>query len=488
MGSIASSVYRHAVDDRLRDSAVPRASFARIDDSVDGGVRRGARPRWRQRHGRPRRGSPRVHRRGAGGLGRVVRAAGRRRDRVGSAAAVAATLIGGPPGRGEDHGMGGGRTGPLSHLRVLDLSRMYPGAYATQLLADLGADVWKVEAPKFGDGMRFLAGGGFEAAHVALNRGKRSLTLDLRQPGAADVLRRLVRDADVVVESHRPGALDAQGIGYAQLSAENPRLVWCALTGFGQTGPNAQAPGHDITYLGAAGALSRLSAPSVAPTPPQLTFAVPMGALMGVTGILAALARARPHGPRRVRRRQPHRRRHVGGERGRRRRRGRAGAELARHGRALGVRLRGRRVGHRRRDRGEVVGRARRRARPARSGRAPARGRRAGDHRAPRGGVRDQARGGVAREPRLRRRRRAVLRAGRSARRRARARPRRHRRPSTALASVCSPTRCASTDPTARPTSALSPAPDLGAHTDELLAAAGFTAAEVASLRDAGII
>jgi alpha-methylacyl-CoA racemase len=186
--------------------------------------------------------------------------------------------------------MGGERTGPLSHLRVLDLSRMYPGAYATQLLADLGADVWKVEAPKFGDGMRFLAAGGFEAAHVALNRGKRSLTLDLRQPGASDVLRRLVRDADVVVESHRPGALDAQGIGYTQLRAGNPRLVWCALTGFGQNGPNAQAPGHDITYLGAAGALSRMSAPSVAPTPPQLTFAVPMGALMGVTGILAAIA------------------------------------------------------------------------------------------------------------------------------------------------------------------------------------------------------
>jgi crotonobetainyl-CoA:carnitine CoA-transferase CaiB-like acyl-CoA transferase len=104
------------------------------------------------------------------------------------------------------------------------------------------------------------------------------------------VLRRLVRDADVLVESHRPGALDQQGIGYAQLREANPRLVWCSLTGFGQDGPYAQAPGHDITYLGAAGVLGRLSAPSVTPTPPQLTFAVPMGALMGVTGILAAIA------------------------------------------------------------------------------------------------------------------------------------------------------------------------------------------------------
>jgi alpha-methylacyl-CoA racemase len=181
------------------------------------------------------------------------------------------------------------RVGPLTHLRVLDLSRMYPGAYATSMLADLGADVWKVEAPKFGDGMRFITGG-FEAQHVALNRGKRSMTLDLRQEGSADVLRRLVRDADVVVESHRPGALAAQGVGYEQLRELNPGLVWCAITGFGQSGPNALAPGHDITYLGAAGVLARLSAPDVTPTPPQLTVSIPVGALMAVTGILAALA------------------------------------------------------------------------------------------------------------------------------------------------------------------------------------------------------
>jgi crotonobetainyl-CoA:carnitine CoA-transferase CaiB-like acyl-CoA transferase len=182
------------------------------------------------------------------------------------------------------------RSGPLAHVRVLDLSRMYPGAFATSLLADLGADVWKIEAPGFGDGMRFLAGGGFEAAHVALNRGKRSMTLDLRKDGAADVLRRLVRGADVLVESHKPGALDKQGVGYSQLSAENPGLVWCSLSGFGQDGPYAQAPGHDITYLGAAGVLTRLAAAGVPPTPPQMTVALPIGALMGTTGVLAALA------------------------------------------------------------------------------------------------------------------------------------------------------------------------------------------------------
>jgi crotonobetainyl-CoA:carnitine CoA-transferase CaiB-like acyl-CoA transferase len=166
---------------------------------------------------------------------------------------------------------------------------MYPGAFATLLLADLGADVCKVEGPGFGDGMRFLYGG-FEAAHVALNRGKRSMTLDLRKDGSADVLRRLVCGADVVVESHRPGALDAQGMGYEQLREENPRLVWCSITGFGQEGPHKHAPGHDITYLGWAGVLSRLAASDVRPTPPQLTVSLPMGALMAVTGILAAVA------------------------------------------------------------------------------------------------------------------------------------------------------------------------------------------------------
>jgi crotonobetainyl-CoA:carnitine CoA-transferase CaiB-like acyl-CoA transferase len=182
------------------------------------------------------------------------------------------------------------RVGPLTHVRVLDLSRMYPGAFATSLLADLGADVRKVEAPGFGDGMRFLTGGGFEAAHVALNRGKRSLTLDLRHERAPEVLRRLVREADVVVDSHRPGALDASGIGYAAMSAENPRVVWCSITGFGQDGPFAQAPGHDITYLGAAGLLSRLAASGVEPTPPQVSLSLPMGGLMAVVGILSALA------------------------------------------------------------------------------------------------------------------------------------------------------------------------------------------------------
>jgi crotonobetainyl-CoA:carnitine CoA-transferase CaiB-like acyl-CoA transferase len=178
----------------------------------------------------------------------------------------------------------------LSHVRVLDLTRLYPGAFCTQLLVDLGADVLKVEAPRFGDGMRMTYGGGSVApGHVALNRGKRSLALDLKKPGAAAVLRRLARDVDVVVEAHRPGALDAMGIGYEALRRDNPRLVWCTLTSFGQDGPLAEAAGHDLTFLGYSGLLSRLAGSGPLPVP-DTTVAVPLAGALGAVGILAALA------------------------------------------------------------------------------------------------------------------------------------------------------------------------------------------------------
>jgi alpha-methylacyl-CoA racemase len=181
-------------------------------------------------------------------------------------------------------------TAPLSHLKVLDLSRMYPGALCTLLLADLGADVVKVEAPGFGDGMRGMAApGAFNAAHVSFNRGKRSITLDVKKPGAKAVLERLVADADIVVESQRPGALDAAGIGFEALRKVNPKLIWCAITAFGQTGPNADAPGHDITFLGASGVLTQLAGNGPLPIT-DITIAVPTGAMMATTGILAAVA------------------------------------------------------------------------------------------------------------------------------------------------------------------------------------------------------
>src|SRR5688572_16036226 len=125
---------------------------------------------------------------------------------------------------------------PLAGIRVLDLSRAFPGGYATLLLADLGADVLKVEAPGSGDSLRASVDDTPAPGHVGLNRGKRSMTLDTRgEPGLA-VLRRLVVGADVLVESARPGAMAAAGFGPAEAMAVNPRLVWASLSGFGSDG------------------------------------------------------------------------------------------------------------------------------------------------------------------------------------------------------------------------------------------------------------
>ena len=184
---------------------------------------------------------------------------------------------------------GGERPGPLGHVRVLDLSRLYPGAYCTGLLADLGADVVKVEAPGAGDGLRFVETGDVLAAHAALNRGKRSVRLDLKHEAAPEVVRRLARTVDVVVESQRPGMLDARGMGFEALRAENPGLVWCSITGFGPDGPLAEAPGHDITYLGVAGALSLLGDDPADPPLPDVVIAVPLAAMTAVAGISSAL-------------------------------------------------------------------------------------------------------------------------------------------------------------------------------------------------------
>lgn len=148
---------------------------------------------------------------------------------------------------------------PLAGLRVLDLSRLLPGGYATMVLADLGADVVKVEEPGRGDYLRWFppfTSSGLGGPHLALNRGKRSITVDLKHPAGRQVLRDLARGADVLVESFRPGVLDRLGVGYAELAAVNPKLVWAAISGYGATGPRVAEAGHDINYLAVAGALS----------------------------------------------------------------------------------------------------------------------------------------------------------------------------------------------------------------------------------------
>jgi alpha-methylacyl-CoA racemase len=173
---------------------------------------------------------------------------------------------------------------PLAHLRVLDLSRLQPGAYCTGMLADLGADVLRVEQPGSGDPLRGIPG-----APEAYNRGKRSMTLDLKHERAPEILRRLVAEVDVVVESGRPGALAARGVGYEQLSESDPGLVWCAITGFGQDSPYADRPAHDLTLLGYSGLLDLMAGAAVPPTP-DFVLAVPFGALIAVVGILSALS------------------------------------------------------------------------------------------------------------------------------------------------------------------------------------------------------
>lgn len=182
--------------------------------------------------------------------------------------------------------------GPLEGLRVLDLTRLLPGGYATCLLADLGADVVKVEEPGRGDYIRFMPpmAGGVSASHVALNRNKRSVTLNLKTPAGCDVFKELVPSFDVVVESFRPGVMDRLGIGWDALSELHPRLVYCAITGYGQDGPRARAAGHDVNYAAYSGVLGITGEPDGPPVVPGVQIGdLGGGGMAAVIAILAAL-------------------------------------------------------------------------------------------------------------------------------------------------------------------------------------------------------
>jgi crotonobetainyl-CoA:carnitine CoA-transferase CaiB-like acyl-CoA transferase len=183
--------------------------------------------------------------------------------------------------------------GPLAGLRVLDLSRLLPGGYATLILADLGADVIKVEEPGRGDYIRWMppfASTGESGAHLALNRGKRSLTCNLKTEDGREILRELVRTADVLVESFRPGVMARLGVGYDDLKAVNPRLVYAAISGYGATGPYVDKAGHDINYLAYAGALSFSGHAATGPWPPGLQIGdLGGGGMHALIAILVAL-------------------------------------------------------------------------------------------------------------------------------------------------------------------------------------------------------
>ncbi|MCE7796594.1 CoA transferase [Sphingobium sufflavum] len=170
---------------------------------------------------------------------------------------------------------------PLSGIRVLDFTAFPPGGLCTVTLADVGAEVIRIESPAQ-KGQPSLV-----VRQVAMSRGKKSLTLDMRNPEANAVFARLVAAADVVVENAKPGTMEARGHGYAQARAVNPNIVWCAITGFGQDGPYTDHAGHDLSYLAHSGLLGALS-PDL-PWHPASTLALQAGANAAVIGIQAAL-------------------------------------------------------------------------------------------------------------------------------------------------------------------------------------------------------
>lgn len=173
---------------------------------------------------------------------------------------------------------------PLTGIRVLDLSRLLPGPYCTMLLADLGADVVKVEEPGRGDYMRDLIPGIFQA----VNRNKRSIVLDFKQSDTQNVVQKLAETTDIFVESFRPGVAERLGLGYSRMKEINPGIIYCSISGYGQQGPYRDRPGHDINYLGLAGVLSVPGEINKKPARPGLPIADLSSGLFAALSILSA--------------------------------------------------------------------------------------------------------------------------------------------------------------------------------------------------------
>ncbi len=183
-------------------------------------------------------------------------------------------------------------------VTVVDFTRLLPGPFATMLLADLGARVIKIEAPQGGDYARWTPPvinrheAGYGALFQAVNRGKESVAANLKDPRGVEFVRQIVARADVVIESFRPGVLDRIGLDLATMSRENPKLIVCRISGYGQTGPMAKAAGHDINYMALAGALGLTGPVDGVPQIPAVQVAdLAGGALYSAFGIAAALYR-----------------------------------------------------------------------------------------------------------------------------------------------------------------------------------------------------
>lgn len=183
--------------------------------------------------------------------------------------------------------------GLLSTLNVLDFSSLLPGPFATLALADMGANVIHVESPDRPDLMRFfppLDNDGRSATHAHINRSKRALGVDLKAKGSVDVIKRLVKTCDIVVEQFRPGVMARLGLGYEALCRVNPGIIYCAVSGYGQTGPYRDRAGHDLNYMAVAGALSYNGRKSSGPAPMGLQAAdIAGGSYHAVMAVLAAV-------------------------------------------------------------------------------------------------------------------------------------------------------------------------------------------------------
>ena len=181
--------------------------------------------------------------------------------------------------------------GALSGFRILDATRLLPGAFCSQILADMGAEIIKIEEPGRGDYNRTFPPlyKGESGSFLLLNRNKKSISLNLKSPEGKEIFKKLVATADVVIEGFRPGVMERLGLSYETLKEINPGIIFCSISGYGQDGPYRLTPGHDLNYLAIAGAL-RLFAANGHPIVPGLSVAdVGGGSLMAVSGILAAL-------------------------------------------------------------------------------------------------------------------------------------------------------------------------------------------------------
>lgn len=180
---------------------------------------------------------------------------------------------------------------PLEGIRVLDLSHMLPGPFSTMLLADMGAEVIKVEAPGGGDGFRLREPKVNKegSAFLLVNRGKKSCVLDLRTAEGLERFMALAASADVLLEQYRPGTADRLGIGYEAVKKVNPGIIYCSLSGYGQTGPYRDMPGHDINYLSISGVLDTIGRKNEAPALAGVQIADMCGAQWAAISVLLAL-------------------------------------------------------------------------------------------------------------------------------------------------------------------------------------------------------